>query len=134
MSDTDHRQQFNQSFDKYFHHTLNLVSEKSLHYWADFEHFSVSLAGPLYEIRERGNCKYVFSGRHEAFVGIKTLPDLAQWFALILQDLNDFLDTFIPENADEELDLLAYRSFASGFSQVVNLGLQIQADYIQKHA
>jgi len=70
----------------------------------DLEPIGDWLAGPLYSIKEHGECNYVFGDKKSRFPGVITPDDFLKWCLVLAKKYRDGIMAHAPVSADERAD------------------------------
>jgi len=95
-------EQFRQLYEHAFA-PLAIVSESYRNLRPDLELASDELAGPMYSIREDGNCDYVFEDKWR-FPGVSDAETFLRWCKSCVGEFRRLVDVVKPTSAEEHSD------------------------------
>ncbi len=93
--------------------------------WVDLTPIEDWLAGPLYSIKERGECNYVFADTESRFPGIATPDDLLQWCLLLMKQFRDGILAHVPRTDAERADQAILLEMANEKVELSHLAYKI---------
>lgn len=105
-------------------HAPALESEKFLKKWNELEGLNDVIAGPLFSIYEKGECKFVFEDK-ERFHGINNAEDFLDWLSELIKEYAESAAELKPENETEERDLKILMYQADMKMELADLSYQV---------
>ncbi|MDO0824871.1 hypothetical protein [Desulfosporosinus nitroreducens] len=105
-----------------------LKTERFIDIWWDLEGLRDTLAGPLYTIKTKGNCNYVYTDEEGRFPGVDSPEMFLQWCLDIVDECRDILMKHQPENSNEEADFETIIRQIDGMEVLSHLAYRIQSE------
>jgi hypothetical protein len=93
--------------------------------WVDLTPIEDWLAGPLYSIKERGECNYVFADRANRFPGIVTPDDFLRWCLVLAKKYRDGILAHAPRDEAERADQGILLQMADGMVTLSHLANRV---------
>ena len=89
--------------------------------WVDLTPVEDCLAGPLYSIKERGECNYVFADGENRFPGVATPDDFLRWCLVLAKKYRDGILAHAPRGEAEQIDQGILLQMADGMVTLSHL-------------
>lgn len=118
---------FRKAFDETFK-APTFKSERVFELWVDLEIVSDALAGPLYGIKTKGNCNYVYKDKKNRFPGVTNAITFREWAKNLSSEHKRTLLEFKPTDKIEEIEHKMLLGIAGKMHEIIELAFKIQKE------